>query len=298
EVQQDETGESGEGIAPNEILLTAPDLASLQNQLEEGQEGLPLDVVVQIKDAGGDEVLSPSNLTAKAGDPDLFVATIPLITSVTDETTKKADGSILGGDTLKIKGLSFNAPADASIVVKFNLGGDTVKTVPVKTDETSCEEGCEETAKQTSTELTVETPNLANLAKQIPEGKEGLPLNLTIEIKTKTDEVESKSSHDGKGEDAFEALLPKVTSVEDVETKAPGGSILGGETLKIKGSGFNVPVGGSAAVRFYLGGDQVKTVEVQQDETGESGEGVAPTKILLTAPDLSALQKQIEEGQE
>jgi hypothetical protein len=303
EVQQDETGETGEGVSPDTIFVTAPDLASLQNQLEEGQEGLPLDVVVVIKDAGGDEVLSPSNLTAKEGDPDLFIATIPVITSVTDETTKKADGSILGGDTLKIKGFSFNAPAGATVAVKFNLGGDTVKTVPVKTEDaggSECGEGCEgegETAKQTSTELSVETPNLASLAKQIPEGKEGLPLNLTVEIKTKTDTVESKSTFDGKGEDAFEALLPKVDSVQDTDTKEPGGSILGGETLEIKGSGFNVPVGGSASVRFYLGGDPVKTVEVQQDETGETGEGVSPDTIFVTAPDLSSLQSQIPEGQ-
>ncbi|HEX4437192.1 MAG TPA: fibronectin type III domain-containing protein, partial [Solirubrobacteraceae bacterium] len=57
-------------------------------------------------------------------------------------------------------------------------------------------------------------------------------------------------------------------------------------------------VGGTASVRFYLGGDQVKTVEIQQDETGEGGNGFAsPDEIQVTAPDLSALQKQIPEGQ-
>lgn len=297
QIEEEPEGEGGNGsVSPDEILLTAPDLASLKGLIAEGDDALALDVVVAIKDAAGEEVVSPSNLDGE-GD-DAFGATIPFIQSVTDETTKTSSGSILGGDTLKIKGLAFNAPAGAKVMVKFNLGTDTVKTVPVNTELSECEEGCEEgEPTQSSTELTVETPNLANLAKSIPEGKEGLPLNVTVAIVTKTEEVESKSSFDGEGDDAFEALLPKVSSVADKETGEPVGSILGGETLQIKGSGFNVPVGGSASVRFYLGGDPVKTVEVEENPEGEGGNGFAtPDEIQIPAPDLASLQDQIHEG--
>ena len=64
-------------------------------------------------------------------------------------------------------------------------------------------------------------------------------------------------------------------------------SILGGETLKIEGSGFEVPEGGEAKVEFYVGATRVKTVAVQPQGS---------SLIEFEAPDLSSLQSDIPDG--
>jgi hypothetical protein len=299
-VNDDPEGSEGVSEKADEIVITAPDLASLQDRIPEGEDTLPLDVVILIKDATGEEVLSPSNLTGE-GD-DVFEAAVPFVDSVTDVTTGKSSGSILGGDELKIKGLFFDAPPRAAVVVQFHLGEDVIKSVRVKSEGEFIEEegGLIELGKKEAspTELTIKTPNLASLAKRIPADREGLPLNVTVAIETEGGElVESQSTFDGTGDDAFEALLPKVDSVTDVETKLNAGSILGGEKLAIKGSGFNVPKGGSAAVVFYLGGDPVKTVKVNDDPEGSEGISELADEIVITAPDLASLQNQIPEDE-
>jgi len=83
--------------------------------------------------------------------------------------------------------------------------------------------------------------------------KQGLPLNLTVAIKTKTDEVESKgAAFDGKRQRRLlKALLPKVDSVTDkadrpavrLDPRRP-------RRLTIKGSGLQ-------RARRRLGADQV-----------------------------------------
>jgi hypothetical protein len=267
-------------ISDSEIQVVSPDMSALQSQVPDGADGLATNVRVKITTVEGGkhhETTSPSSLDGTG--PDRYDAVVPAVTSVTDEESGSDRGSILGGDTLKIKGSGFGAPQGGKTTVAFSLGGERL--------------GKSEASTVSAKEVTVPAPDLASFASKIPADKEGLPLDVTVITSSGAKEVHSKTVSG----DAFEALLPKVDSVQDTDTKEPVGSILGGETLEIKGSGFNVPVGGSASVRFYLGGDQVETVEVQQDETGESGEGVSPDTIFVTAPDLSALQNQIPEGQ-
>ncbi|HEX4437267.1 MAG TPA: hypothetical protein VH061_10780, partial [Solirubrobacteraceae bacterium] len=218
-------------ISNSEIEVISPDLSALQSQVPDGADGLATDVRVKITTSEGgkhQETISPSSLDGTG--PDRYDAVVPQVTSVTDEGSGNDRGSILGGDTLKIKGSGFGAPQGGKTMVAFSLGGEQLGSKV-------------EASSVSAKEVTVSAPDLASFASKIPADKEGLPLDVTVITSSTTKEVHSKTVSG----DAFEALLPKVSSVEDVETKEPVGSILGGETLAIKGSGFNVPVGGTAS---------------------------------------------------
>jgi len=89
-------------------------------------------VVVAIKDAAGEEVQSPSTLDKEGAD--VFGATIPFIQSVDRRNDPKTNsGSILGGDTLKIKGAVVQRAGGSKPSRSSSIAAkDVVKTVPVK----------------------------------------------------------------------------------------------------------------------------------------------------------------------
>jgi hypothetical protein len=128
------------------------------------------------------------------------------VTSVEDTTTGLDSGSILGGDTLKIKGSGFGAPQGGKTMVAFSIGGEQL--------------GKFEASTVSAKEVTVPAPDLASFTSKIPADKEGLPLDVNVITSSGAKEVHSKTV----AGDAFEALLPKVDSVQDTDTKELVGS--------------------------------------------------------------------------
>jgi len=263
-----------EPVSSTVIEVEAPDLASLAKEIPDGKDGLATDVVVGVGTSEDDQVQSQTEGTGEG--PDAYEARRPMITSVTDVQTGKNSGSILGGDTLKIEGENFSVPAGGKAGVAFVHGGiiKTLKVEPVS-----------------STVIEVQAPDLVSLAKGIPDGKDGLALDLVIGMfDGEGNEVQSPTEGTGEGPDSYDALIPVVTSVTDVQTGKSSGSILGGDTLKIEGENFGVPAGAKAAVAFVYGGTYVKTLKDVVP--------VSSTVIEVEAPDLASLAKEIPDGKD
>jgi hypothetical protein len=262
-------------ISSTEIEVESPDLTAFINKIPAKKLGLPLNLVVAIANSHGENAESLNNETG-AG-PEAFEALIPQVTSVTDEETTSNNGSILGGDTLKIEGTGFNVPTGGKAVVAFDLGPDDLRNVVV--------------TPLSSTEIELTSPNLVSFVSKLPAGKHGLPLNLVVAIANASHETaESANSENGTGPDGFEALVPQVSSVLDEETDSNSGSILGGDTLHIDGSGFNVPEGGpGVTVAFYHDGAKLGEAVHVPEGTFTPSEIEVPAPNLASDADLVAL---------
>ena len=240
-------------VSPTEIKAKVPNMAAAADKIPSGKTGLATDVIVAITDAFSHRVESPSEHDGTG--PDSFEAQLPVITSVTDEQTAKNSGSILGGDTVIIKGSGFVVPAGGSSEVRFRVASPQEEFL------------VNEVTVVSPTEIKAKVPNMAAAADKIPSGKTGLATDVIVAITDAfSHRVESPSEHDGTGPDAFEALRPLVNSVEDQETHTNEGSILGGDTLKIKGEGFGLPKGGHISVLFYSKGGVVKRHRQRSEE--------------------------------
>jgi hypothetical protein len=253
------------------IEFEAPDLSSLQSDIPDGKAALVLGVVVTITDEDGDEVKTKNN-----DGSNVYEALLPQVASVEDQTTKASSGPLLGHDMLKITGVGFYEPPGYKIEVSFYFGEEKLEEV--------------DAAVGSSTEIEVESPDLAKYASKIPAGESGLKLDLVVAVGDGTSGVMSASAFDGEGADAYDALIPVVTSVTDVQMGKSSGSILGGDTLKIEGENFGVPAGAKAAVAFVYGGTYVKTLKDVVP--------VSSTVIEVEAPDLASLAKEIPDGKD
>src|SRR5581483_11329699 len=267
---------------PGEIDITAPNLVALKGQIQAGTVGLSLDVAVSITDAQGNQVVS--DISGTGSGPDEYQALLPVVDSVTNTATGTNQGSILGGDALKIAGAGFIMPpgGEVDVLFYFNLtsGPSLVKTltnVPVASPG----------------EIDITAPNLVALKGQIQAGTVGLSLDVAVSITdAQGNQVVSDISGTGSGPDEYQALLPVVDSVTNTATGTNQGSILGGDALKIAGAGFIMPPGGEVDVLFYFnltsGPSLVKTLT--------NVPVASPGEIDITAPNLVALKGQIQAG--
>jgi len=264
-----------EPVSSSVIEVQAPDLASLAKEIPDGEDGLATDVVVAVGTSETNQAQSQTEGTGEGADS--YDALIPVVTSVTDVQTGKSSGSILGGDKLRIEGQGFDVPAGGKAAVAFVYDGTIVKTL--KTVE-----------PVSSSVIEVEAPDLVSLAKEIPDGEHGLATDIVVGVgASETDKVESRTEGTGEGADSYEALIPVVTSVKDVQTGKSSGSILGGDTLRVEGENLVVPEGGKAAVAFVYDGKIVETLKAV--------EPVSSSVIEVQAPDLASLAKEIPDGE-
>jgi hypothetical protein len=262
-------------VSSSEIQLKAPNLSKYASKIPAGGDRFLTDVIVTISDSEGEEQSKAQRGEGNPGETgDSYEALGLAVQSVTDEATGKNSGSILGGDTLKIKGAGFEVPAGATATVSFELNkevlGDPVEVTPLSTSE-----------------IELKSPDLAKYKDKIVAGDDGLPLELFVSISEAGQEPVVSEKSDG---DVFEATVPSIESVEDTTTKADSGSILGGDKLIIKGHGFTVPAGGKAAVALNIfgGGELVGDL----DETVKSD-----SEIEVEVPDLAKYQDEIPSGQ-
>ncbi len=256
-----------------EIEVKAPDLSAFESKIPAGEEALDTDVRVEFtseEDPPGENVvLSPES----AGDH--YEATnggTPVVSSVTNEGDGNDQGSIFGGETLKIDGSDFDVPEGGEAEVEFALDGDPLgQPVQVTPD--------------SSSEIEVTAPDFASDDSRVAVGQDDLPIDVrVIIINPGQENLESGVS----AGDRYDADVPVVSSVLDERTETRSGSILGGDTLVVKGSGFEVPQGGSLSVGF-VGGGQKSLSEVMVTP-------VSATEIRVTAPDLSEFASEAEEG--
>ncbi len=267
-------------VSPTEIQVPAPDLSEYESRLVAGEETLNTDAIVTITypSLQNDEVQSRAQRRgeyAEGETGDLYEAgsaDTPVVSSVTDEGDGNDQGSIFGGETLKIDGSDFEVPEGGKAEVEFDWDGDPLgQPVDVSPD--------------SSSEIEVTAPDFASFDSRVAAGQDDLPIDVRVIIVNSTDEA---AESDVSAGDRYDADVPVVSSVVDEQTASASGSILGGDTLVVKGSGFEVPQGGSASVSF-LGGGQKSLSEVMVTP-------VSATEIRLTAPDLSAFAAQAEEG--
>ena len=254
-----------------ELLVTAPDFAKYESKIPEGKSALELTVRVTLE-IGGEKIESELLIGEDEGD-DTYLASEPTITSVTDEQTGTNQGSILGGDTLKIKGSGFTIPAGDKGGISFNLYGGGVVAAA----------GHETVLSDTEIEVTV--PDLAKYEDQIPSGQNALKLELRALIEDTEDNIVASPKETA----VFEALAPKVESVVDESTGTNQGSALGGSTLSIKGTGLTVPVGDEVKVGFIAkGGDAI----------GEdvAATPVSATELQVTVPNEAKAKDKLEAG--
>ena len=249
-------------IGPSEIEIKAPDLAKFQSKIPEGQDALKLEVDLIVSD-GTEEVQS--------GPPihNTYEAFLPQVQSVTDTDTGTDQGSILGGDDLKIEGAGFTVPAGGKLHLGFVLDGQTL---------------AEEDVTPSGGTIEVKTPDLAKFQSKIPEGQDALKLEVDLIVSDGTEEVQSGPPI----HNTYEAVLPEVTAVKDAETGVEAGSILGGDELKIEGSGFSAPAGGKTRVVFSHDGTPLGEDEVMP---------VSETEIDTKTPDLSQYVADIKPGE-
>lgn len=265
----------------SQIDVKMPDLSSLARDVHEADEGLPLDVVVVLSEAGELEGAQASSLSEYDGEgADRLVAQVPVVRSVAGATTEKPSGAIDGDEPLSIKGSGFSVPLGGEVLVGFYDGHDLVKTVNA-------------TSTTNGEEISVEAPDLMSLAGEIQPGRHGLPLNVVVEDVVSDPEgiepagIPSYSDYDGTGEDAYEALLPSVEFAQDTATHTNASPIVGGDQIVLRGLGVSPPSGGTARVAFEGAAGVLKTV---------TAESPARDELTLEAPDLSAYAAEIPEG--
>ena len=141
-----------------------------------------------------------------------------------------------------------------------------------------------------SSEIKVKLPDMAEAADKIPAGKSALATDVLVVITdASANTVESPSEKNGTGPDAFAAVLPQVSNVSDEQTGTHEGSILGGDLVTIHGSGFVVPTGGKAEVKFRVAGS---------GETFGAGEvtPVNSSEIKVKLPDMAEAADKIPAG--
>ncbi len=254
-----------------DLFLTTPDFAKYEPKIPDGTSALELTVRVTLEIDG--EKIESERLFGEDEGNDTYLASEPAITSATDEQTGTAQGSILGGDTLKIKGSGFTVPAGGLATISFNLypDGEVVGTA-------------HETVTG-DTELEVTVPDLAKYKDQIPSGQNALKLELRALI----EDAEGNVVESFKEAAVFEVLAPKVESVVDESTGTNQGSVLGGSTLTIKGSGLTVPGGGEAEVAF---------VATHGEALGEdvTATPISATELQITVPDEAKYKDKLEPG--
>jgi hypothetical protein len=271
-VEFDEHGEqlTRVPVIPNDdgqIQLTAPDLSGWSDDIPDGKNVLLTDAVVVIEDDG-------TSIESESAKPDEYEALRPEISAVTDEATGEDRGSILGGQQLTIDGDGFEVPPSGQAYVDFFHGDERLAKVSVKP------------VGDGKIELTA--PDLSAYAGDIPADENGLVTEVVVVIEAHGEQVASDESEEPSDTASrYEALAPKVDSVEDEVNETNAGSIDGGYKLKIKGSAFAVPAGDSADVTIYH--EEAALEEIDVEPTGED-------EIELTAPDLARYASEIPPG--
>ena len=196
----------------------------------------------------------------------------PVVEEVVNSDTGLDAGSILGNESLQITGSGFIVPDGWRAEVQFYVGGEEVGHEP---------------AEPNGSQIETASPDLALRAA---EAHPGLPIEVRVHISGENEEGEERSfTSPASQADVFEELTPAVTSVEDTSTRTNSGPIAGGDTLRIKGSGFLVPGGGSARVDFYVGGEKLEAV---------TATSVGEDEIEVQAPNLTKYESKIPAGKE
>ena len=157
-------------------------------------------------------------------------------------------------------------PAGSKVDVEFDRGGSQLASV-------------EGTVLSTS-EIDVSAPDLAAFEDEISAGQDDLATEVSVQLSNPDDESESVDSATSAAAD-YDALIPVVDSVVDEATGESSGSITGGETLIVKGSGFEVPDGGEASVSFLDSETEEELSDVEVTPLSDS-------EIEVSSPDLSA----------
>ena len=126
--------------------------------------------------------------------------------------------------------------------------------------------------------MLVTAPDLASLAGDITPGQADLTTDVVVEIfPPATDGVAQGVDSPINPGDEFDFELPQVDSVRDEATGTNSGSILGGDTVDIFGSGFEQPQGGSVTVCF------------NQTSAQAAATGVAPATQCPATTDLNTV---------
>ena len=199
------------------------------------------------------------------------------VTSVRDEATGTNSGSILGGDTVDIFGSGFEEPSGGSLHVCFTQtaaqmaaagsGGVGVSDCLLSTTDGTVTVDSPE-------QLSVTVPNYAGEAAHIPSGQSAFDADVQVDILDASDNDVDSPINPG---DEFDFELPQVDSVRDEATGTNSGSILGGDTVDIFGSGFEQPRGGSVTVCF------------NQTSAQAAATGVAPATQCPATTDLNTV---------
>jgi len=254
-----------------EIEVESPDLAKYKDEVDPTTGALALEVLVITSD-GSEEV------TSREEPGDRFEASLPVVDSVTDAVTGADHGSIVDLPLLTLKGSGFEAPAGSpGLTVGFYHEGKRLGEevhVPVGTF--------------TSSEIEVAMPSLASYADLVAPGAAGLPVEVVVTVGSLAESVSSQENGAG---DVYEALVPSIDSItnETADTEQSG-AILGGETLRIKGAGFELPPLNSSEKLVF------------QDQEGTLSEvkvtPLSDSEIEVTSPDLAKYAASIPAGKD
>jgi hypothetical protein len=239
-------------VSDNEIDVTAPDATAAA-----GSAGnLDTEVVAQFSDAvdpSDTDVISSQPTTAGADD---YTFGAPEIDSITP-----AAGPLDGGSVVTITGSGFQNSDLTFLGVTFTPEGTTQKLVGLNPDVVS------------DTEIDVTVPSSAPVA----DGATALDADVTAEFDVNGSSVATNDSVPGSaGDNVYSYGAPVVNSITP-----GGGSLNGGDTIKIIGSGFQNPKLTFAGVTFTLDGIDMPPID------GSDAYVVSDTEIDVTTPDVS-----------
>ncbi len=162
----------------------------------------------------------------------------------------QTSGTIMGGDTLDINGTGLDFPNGGSANAIFSVNGSQVKTVALSASDFI-----------SSTDVEITSPILLSI---LPQGQSSLATTVDLNFFPPTAGSGFDTGNSGTPP-TFTFTAPVVTSVTDADNgDQTSGTIMGGDTLDINGTGLDFPNGGSANAIFSVNGSQVKTVALKR----------------------------------
>ncbi len=211
--------------------------------------------------------------TGNSGTPPTFTFTAPVVTSVTDaDNGDQTSGTIMGGDTLDINGTGLDFPNGGSANAIFSVNGSQVKTVALSASDFI-----------SSTDVEITSPILLSI---LPQGQSSLATTVDLNFFPPTAGSGFDTGNSGTPP-TFTFTAPVVTSVTDADNgDQTSGTIMGGDTLDINGTGLDFPNGGSANAIFSVNGSQVKTVALSASDF------ISSTDVEITSPILLSILPQ------
>lgn len=275
-------------VAPGGTSLTVktPDLeaTTLGCELPSGVQTLPTDVYVTGADANGVSYQTKTGSgQAQYTFQSLSVTKVAVTAPVNPEATGLSAGSIVGGYTLSVTGTGFVVPNGGKLAVCLD---------PVATD---AKQRCLATSAVnvvSSTRLEVTVPDIATTAKYAGTGGV-FPVNVVVRL---TPSKGANATSPTTPADLFTLEVPEVTAVKDTVTGANDGSVLGGQTIQITGSGFIVPTGGTVKVCFVASGKPGSRCLDDANQADPQVSVGSADQLSVTSPDWSTVVPTLPAG--